>query len=210
MFSHALTTAVGPTEYQRLALAARYYEHHQFKYTHAPWLVQQKVDHATKPPHVKPIHHHASALNHTFHFAASGEQSFLQMQYDSMRYFDKAIMGRWQTITPCFRDEAELSPLRRLGFMKLELIDFTTPTKENMEAIARLAHQFFLSHISCRIEENDQKNEFGLDIVSDKHGIELGSYGVRKGVVGGFEMAWVYATGLAEPRLAVAIEREKA
>lgn len=170
--------------------------------------MQQKVDHATKPPYVKPLHHHVGALNHTFHFAASGEQSFLQMQYDCAKNGLPEMQGRWQTITPCFRDEPEINEFKRIGFMKLELIDWSIPTQNNLEQIIEAARRFFSQHIDCDVVKNDQVSEHGHDIVSRKRGIELGSYGIRENKIGDYRMSWIYATGLAEPRLSVAIERE--
>lgn len=209
MYTPDLISAVGPEQYGRLAHASSIYERAGFRYTHAPWLVQQKVDHATKPSFAKPIHHHSTALNHTFHFAASGEQSFIQMQFDALKNGGPAMTGRWQTITPCFRDETAVNELRRIGFMKLELIDWQTPTLNNLNNIINVAYQYFSRHIECDVIPNDQTSETGHDIVSRKYQVELGSYGMRSNTVGGFPMAWTYATGLAEPRLSVAIAREK-
>lgn len=209
MYSEHLTSAVGPEQYVRLAHATTFYEKFGFKYTDAPWFVQQKVDHATKPPFVKPIHHHVAALNHTFHFAASGEQSFLQMQYESMKNRYEYIKGCWQTITPCFRDEVKITDSKRLGFMKLELIEWDNPNVNKLNEITLAALRFFRQHIACRVIDNDQEDEQGRDIISDKLSIELGSYGIRHNVIGGIPMSWIYATGLAEPRLSWAIEQEK-
>lgn len=209
MYSPYLTSAVGPEQYVRLAHASVFYTSVGFRYIDTPWFVQQKVDHATKPPFVKSIHHHVSALNHTFHFAASGEQSFLQKQYDYAKNGFPPLRGRWQTITPCFRDEAEISELRRLGFMKLELIEWENVNKDNLADIIGKAHEFFSQHIDCYVVNNDQIGEYGKDIVSSKLGIELGSYGVRENKIGDYQMAWIYATGLAEPRLSVAIQKER-
>jgi len=206
-YSEALTTAVGPVQYRRLADAADYYSHQGFRYTDVPWLVQQKVDHATKPPYVKPIHHHVSALNHTFHFAASGEQSFIQMQYEA-RKAGRKIEGRYQTITPCYRDEARIDVFRRIGFMKLELIDWSETTEDNLREIVKRAAGFFREFLDIKIIDNDQTHEFGQDIVSEKYNIELGSYGIRESEVGDFPLKWIYATGLAEPRLTIAMLKE--
>jgi hypothetical protein len=203
-YSDALITAVGPVQYRRLADATDYYKEFGFEYIDAPWLVQQKVDHATKPPFVKPIHHHVSALNHTFHFAASGEQSFIQLQLDAHRNGHK-MEGRYQTITPCYRDEARIDAYRRIGFMKLELIDWSNTTETNLRQIVAASAGFFSRITEVKIIENDLTHEHGLDIVTKEHDIELGSYGIRESEVGGYIFRWVYATGLAEPRLSVAI-----
>jgi hypothetical protein len=207
-YGSQLTTAVGPEQYRRLADAADFYKLHGFRYTDAPWLTQQKVNHVTKPRWARPIHHHVSALNHTFHLVASGEQSFLQMQYEELRQGGR-ITGRWQTITPCYRDERQINELHRIGFMKLELIDWDNPTIENLNEIVRCAYDYFLEEIDCRLLPNDLTHENGIDIVSECKGIELGSYGIRKGNCGGFDLQWIYGTGLAEPRLTSAIEIER-
>lgn len=208
-YSEKLSTAAGPIQYIRLGAATNHYEKFGFRYIDVPWLVQQKVDHATKPKHVKPIHHHVSALNHTFHFAASGEQSFIQMQYDNAKNGLPEMQGRYQTITPCYRDEAKIDDQRRIGFMKLELIDWTTPTIENLDSIIDAAWKYFSKHLAVRVIANEQTYEHGVDIVSDKLGIELGSYGIRHNKIGDYFMSWTYATGLAEPRLSYAIEKER-
>lgn len=207
-YSEALTTAVGPLQYRRLATATDYYKKFGFRYIDVPWLVQQKVDHATKPPYVKPIHHHVSALNHTFHFAASGEQSFIQLQYEACKS-GKKIEGRYQTITPCYRDESRIDAFRRIGFMKLELIEWTNTAVENLVEIVDNAKNFLGEFIDVKVIDNDQTHEFGVDIVSNKHNIELGSYGIRESEVGDFPLKWIYATGLAEPRLTIAMLKER-
>lgn len=209
MYTPHLITAVGPEQYVRLAHASGFYEKYGFRYMHTPWFVQQKVDHATKPPFVKPIHHHVGALNHTFHFAASGEQSFLQTQYDRAKNGHPELQGRWQTITPCFRDELEVTELRRIGFMKLELIDWDNVNETNLATIVGHAHELLSEHVECYAVPNDQVSEHGVDIVSTKLGIELGSYGIRHNKIGDYQMSWIYATGLAEPRLSVVIDKEE-
>jgi hypothetical protein len=206
-YGSQLTSAVGPEQYRRLADAADFYKQYGFRYIDTPWLTQQKVNHVTKPRWARPIHHHVGALNHTFHIVASGEQSFLQLQYEELKQGGK-IIGRWQTITPCYRDEQEINDLHRIGFMKLELIDWDDPTEKNLHSMIDQAFKCFKQYLTCCVVENDLIEEHGFDIVSECGRIELGSYGIRKGNIGGFDLRWIYGTGLAEPRLTLAIKDE--
>lgn len=199
-YANQLTSSVGPAEYLRLAESVKYYERHGFRYIDTPWLVQQKVNYTTKPRWAAPMHHYVKALDHTFHFVASGEQSFLQLQYEAMKSGGK-LQGKYQTITPCYRDEDRIDSLRRIGFMKLELIDFSEITDLNLQYIVSVAMGNLGGYLPVMAMTNDQHTEHGIDIVDVRNHIELGSYGIREATIGGKTFQWIYGTGLAEPRL---------
>jgi hypothetical protein len=214
-FGEQLTTAVGVTQYRRLCDAVDYYTSLGYRYIDTPWLVQQKVCNSTKPRQFRPIHHHIDALNHTFHIVASGEQSFLQLQYERHKFGQPLMTGKYQTITPCYRDEQIIDEQHRIGFMKLELIEWVDGNMSAVDAqqsVLRMADDaliFFKQYVlSAKLAPNELNiTEFGLDAQSPS-GIELGSYGVRRRQIRDFRLHWVYGTGCAEPRLSYAIEKE--
>ena len=64
------------------------------------------------------------------------------------------------------------------------------------------AQQFFSLHVPVDlVKTDDERSDESYDIESN--GIELGSYGIRQHE----NITWVYGTGLAEPRLSIAIKR---
>jgi hypothetical protein len=180
-FGEQLTTAVGVTQYRRLCDAVDYYTKLGYQYIDTPWLVQQKVCNSTKPRQFRPIHHHIDALNHTFHIVASGEQSFLQLQYERYKFGQPLMTGKYQTITPCYRDEQTIDEQHRIGFMKLELIRWDNNLVEtSVNYMALEALELFRKSLpQATIRPNELESEFGLDVLSPT-GIELGSYGLRK------------------------------
>ena len=109
--------------------------------------------------------------------------------------------GRYQAITPCFRDEPVLDEIHKYWFMKVELIDTLNC---DAEALLRDALSFFSRYLPCAIENFEDGSQ---DIVSQPDSIELGSYGVRTRQSVG---SWAYGTGLAEPRMSYCIKQLKA
>jgi hypothetical protein len=208
-FGEQLTSRVGPEEYRRLIAGVDYYSQFGFRYIDVPWLVQQKVCNSTKPRSSRPIHHHVDALNHTFHIVASAEQSFLQMQYERAKFNQEPMTGRWMTITPCYRDETVLDEQHRIGFVKLELIDWNYTNEENLQNILEISYDFFSQYLPVQTIFNDQTTESGRDIQSVSGHIELGSYGIREAEIRNMHARWIYATGCAEPRLSYAIQKAK-
>ena len=112
----------------------------------------------------------------------------------------------YQCVTPCFRDEANPDDLHLQYFIKNELIGVPHPShkkeevpKELLNCVIRNALDFF------RIYEDTDRLELvevpmpnsvvNYDI--NIRGVEVGSYGYRH--IDDF--AWVYGTGVAEPRL---------
>lgn len=186
---------MSPVSWENLLEAKHYYSDQGYKYVEVPWFVPLETSAITCPPDRTPF-----ALGKHGYLVASGEQSFLQMIRD-----EKLPPGKYQCITPCFRDEPKIDELHQYGFMKLELID----TREGCVWSAQLdwmvneALEYFRSNgVMCNLD----RYQDGQDIVGwrkdTKQWIELGSYGIRNHPLVG---TWIYGTGCAEPRLSQVI-----
>ena len=178
--------------YARIGHAQSFYRALGYKNVEVPWTVSHDASRATAPPGANLFPTPVGVL------IASGEQGFIEL----MRQGAMAP-GKWQTTTPCFRDEKEHNELTRFSFMKTELIWY-------MPEDNRLAFETVLNNaISCFYEiseaevfEGVQTAE-GVDIYFN--GVELGSYGVRTMD----KHVWVYGTGLAEPRFSIMMRRQQ-
>jgi aspartyl-tRNA synthetase len=174
--------------YQRLATAQTFYRALGYRNIDTPWLVSPQAIVATLPPNSRAVESNFGC------FVGSGEQGFIQLMLDGT-----LEPGRYQTTTPCARDEQEYTELSRKTFMKLELIHY-------LPEDARAAYEKVLNEaIACFFEisnvdtfEAVPTND-GFDITLN--GIEIGSYGVRQMD----KHVWVYGTGLAEPRFSLAL-----
>jgi hypothetical protein len=86
--------------------------------------------------------------------------------------------------------------------MKVELIN-TIPGEQRtggLDYMVKTALGFFDQYIRTAVKPMDGGS---LDIVADKSGVELGSYGIRTNDKVG---SWIYGTGVAEPRLSTAMQ----
>jgi hypothetical protein len=178
----------GKINWKRLMSAITYYNTCGFKFIDLDWTVDIETSAITKPLYKKDFFIYNKAL------VASGEQSFLQMIIDG-----KLAPGKYCGITPCFRDEIP-DELHSNWFMKVELIDILYPNKgglDNMISCAELFYKDFIKIKTIEIGNN-------LYDIESNSGIELGSYGIRKTIVGDY----VFGTGLAEPRLSIALKNE--
>lgn len=175
-------------DFFKLAKSVEFYSSHGFKEVEASWWVSKEVSDITRPEGAKD--YFLSENNKCL--VASGEQSFLYMATKGM-----LPEGRYQTITPCFRNES-IGKFSRKCFYKNELIETQNPTQGELVKIIDICLEFFKGYIEDVhvIEEKDS-----YDIVT-KEGIELGSYGIRECEF----LKWIYATGCAEPRLSLAIK----
>ena len=189
--------------YRSIANAIDYYENHCFARVETPWLVSKPVSDITKPK---------GALDYTVDsknkvLVASGEQGFLYQ-------YKKGFLpkGRFQTVTPCFRDET-FDATHCKYFMKLELIDTDLPVPASLDEMVLTAKSFFYSRLQklpCNSFNPDLLEVIATSDVSydilypdvDGNKIELGSYGIRKTSY----LSWVYGTGIAEPRLSQLME----
>lgn len=176
-------------DYSLIAEAQSYYAQCGYRPVDAPWIVSPLADYATKPMGKN------SFVTEIGNFVASGEQSFIQMMMDG-----NLRPGRYLCVTPCFRDEKE-DETHFKYFMKLELIDTIDVSDESMWNMMREARFFFEKYVDTRI---DPVNEVQFDLVTKKHNIELGSYGIREFN----DLKWVYGTGLALPRFTIAHEKD--
>lgn len=186
---------MSPDQLERLAKASRYYLKRGFVYEPVPWYISSRADEISKPPEANPLNVLGLGIMDN-RLLASGEQGFIQ------RILDRDIEdGFFQTCTPCFRDEKELDELHQLYFTKLELAGIGCGTPLDF---AQLAWEFFKDYVPCEVVKlgTDRYDIFCGDI-------ELGSYGYRVFYRGDEQnpVKLTYGTGLAEPRLSVAIGR---
>lgn len=170
--------------YQIIQDSINYYELKGFKRIESPWTVTKSISDITKP--LNGTDWTIKEKNKVL--VASGEQSFLYL-------YNKGFLpkGKFQTITPCFRDEP-FDSFHTKYFIKNELI-ITDDLYNDVEL--DLAHDcmtFFNRFLKAKCNLL-QTNINSYDVLYK--GIELGSYGIRKC---GF-LKWAYGTGVAEPRL---------
>lgn len=169
--------------YNLLAHAMSYYEDKGFKRIEVPWTVTPGIDDITKPK--DKIHYQLKHNNKCL--IGSGEQGFLYLYCKD--YLPK---GRYQTTTPCFRDD-QYDGMHAKCFMKNELIITDSVNEDTLKEIIDAAVGFFSQYVDVKVIKTD----IGYDIVSKEGEYELGSYGIRHCEY----IDWVYGTGCAEPRL---------
>ena len=171
-----------PIHWQFLTDTLAHYQSLGYAYIEEPWLVPSAVIEITAP-----------RLNEVFNTAegylvGSAEQGFLHLMQQG-----ELPAGRYCALTPCFREEAPHTNLRRPYFMKVELIDTTGSAdfqfQENHSWISSLGNQ----------PVTQVETASGIDL--EVNHIEIGSYGFRRH--GG--LCWTYGTGLAEPRFSQAL-----
>jgi hypothetical protein len=134
-------------------------------------------------------------------YPASAEQSFLQLIREGTLKptdFSKPgaiYRGRYQAITPCYRDEPVLDELHHKIFLKVELIVVGV---NDAQKLIKSARSFF-NYLGIDTGIKSEKDH--LDLVAG--GVELGSYGTRV-----FEgIPYVYGTGVAEPRTSFVLKK---
>jgi hypothetical protein len=169
-------------DYKLLAESIDYYGGHSFVRIEAPWTVSQQILALTLPPGKIPyqLEHNRKCL------VGSGEQSFLYL-------YNKGFLpkGKFQTVTPCFRDE-EFSLTHTKYFMKNELIITDVVNEGTLLWVVERCQIFFKRILQKRIDV--VKTDTGYDLECD--GVELGSYGIRSFPF----LKYIYGTGVAEPR----------
>jgi tRNA synthetases class II (D, K and N) len=188
-------------DYQKIASARAFYQGAGYQIVPVPWTIAKQAWDITSPKGSA-----AYQVDDKF-LIASGEQSFLDQVIKN-----KLSSGKYQCITPCFRDEKLHTDLTRPYFLKLELIEIGVTDTSKWTDVIESCLSFFKNYLECRLEETALSSTDPLaisptfDIVSSQD-IELGSYGIRQHPLIG---QWIYATGCAEPRLSQAIEMSKA
>lgn len=180
-------------DYSIISASNKFYENLGYKRIESPWTVSESIDNLTKPedrPHLQLKHNNKCLV-------ASGEQSFL---YLILKGF--LPNGKYQTTTPCFRYES-FDDLHTKYFIKTELIQTDNVTEDYLHKTINNAKDFFSLYLD--------KDKILTKIVDDNQidleykGIELGSYGIRECSF----IKWIYATGVAEPRLSTILNQIK-
>ena len=175
--------------YKNLYDAEVFYSDKGFQRIEVPWTVTEYVDDITKPKdrtHYQLVHNKKCLI-------ASGEQGFLYLYLKE--YLPK---GRFQTTTPCFRDEP-YDLYHEKCFMKNELIITDEIGKDTLDFIIDSAMSFFKTKLEPnRLEVVPTMDGFDINYkVGGVTPVELGSYGIRECEF----LRWIYGTGCAEPRL---------
>lgn len=176
-----------PIDWMLIVDATRFYAHGGFQHVEVPWVVPPPVTAATIPPGIEARRTQDGDL------IGSGEQGLLALAVEG-----RLGPGLYQTTTPCFRNDA-VDHLHGKHFMKVELMHLAD--KPDVTRLVDAAMVFFASLIPVQIAH---MNDGGLDIVDERTGMELGSYGVREWQ----GIRWAYGTGVAEPRLSTALGYE--
>jgi hypothetical protein len=169
-------------DYKLIAESTDYYESKGFKRIESPWTVSEQISALTLPSDkiaYKMIHNKKVLVG-------SGEQSFLYL-------YNKGFLpkGRFQTVTPCFRDE-EFSTTHTKYFLKNELIITDDINEETFAWLIDTCQDFFKKIFNDRVTK--MPTEDGYDLLY--RNVEIGSYGVRQFPF----LKYIYGTGLAEPR----------
>lgn len=177
-----------PICWTRLGAALEWYKSLGYVYVDCPWIIPSEYIRPTLP-HGKLPMMVREGLTDRGGLIGSGEQSFYYMQQRELLLSGKKFV----TCTPCFRSEEKYDDrLVRPEFMKVEL--FLLPGSDlDVGEVAHQAHKLFRRWAPGALIINTDE---GLDITYN--GIELGSYGDRRG-------EYIYGTGLAEPRFSWAI-----
>jgi len=184
-------------DYEIISDSIKFYSDKGFTRIESPWTVSKAVSGITKPKD-KDFDFYLPSKNKVL--VASGEQSFLYLYLKG--FLPK---GRFSTITPCFREES-FDFLHTKYFIKNELIITDTVNEKELSKVIEDCLYFF----SLYLPKNKllyEKTEIGWDINYNYKGehIELGSYGIRSCEY----LDWIYATGVAEPRLSRIVKLDK-
>lgn len=177
--------------YLIIANAIEFYKSKGFEYCNVNWSAPVDILRITTPPRCR-----LYLLASNDSLVGSAEQSFLDLIINH-----NLKPGRYVAASPCFRDDAD-DELHSRYFFKIELIDFENPTIESLQEIIQICQKYFNTFLETEVIQTE---EFNWDIVDKKNGIELGSYGLRSHDT----IKWIYATGVAEPRLSKVISLNK-
>lgn len=181
-------------DYDLLARAVLYYNACGYQQIESPWMVDRKTIDLTLPPDATPF-----LLTNGDAMVGSAEQGLINMTLREELTLNKKYMS----ISPCFRDDKN-DDTHSKTFMKLELFCFTPSSNFDFPDGRRMIFDaktyFEMNGIKCEYEETP----LGLDIVTKKNKLELGSYGYR--TIHHYDI--YYGTGLALPRFSLAREQE--
>ena len=181
---------VGAAELRRLAAALGRYGAQGYTPTDVPWMVPREVSRITCPVDVW--------IMSTKHgdLVGSAEQSFLHLER-----MGQLTPGKFVAWTPCFRDEEVIDDLHLKCFVKVELYRTDNVCEAAVLEVIADAEAFMNSCLAPNQKIVREATADGWDLTVG--GIEVGSYGLRH--AGG--MAWIYGTGLAEPRFSTVLAR---
>jgi seryl-tRNA synthetase len=185
-------------DYEKIAAAVHHYETKGYKEIEVPWIISLDSMLITRPKGARLFSTFAGEL------VASGEQSFLEIR-------NQLKPGKYQCVTPCFRDEQIKDRLHHQHFMKNELIWVLEPWKPNdatyyymLEVMIKDAKEFFNKYCNAVVVDAPLSNAFNNQDI-EINGIEVGSYGYRSYE----DFHWIYGTGCAEPRLTMSLNQKK-
>lgn len=180
--------------YQNIQDSIEYFQMNGYKRIETPWTVTDAVSALTKPKDREDW----KISNKNKVLVASAEQGFLYM---ALKGF--LAEGKFQSVSPCFRDEAfDLTHTKY--FIKNELIitEKSYVFDVALEKMVDDAMDFFGRKLVTQKEWEEGKllikkktGDYSYDI--EYKGIELGSYGIRETEI----LTYVYGTACAEPRL---------
>ena len=184
-------------ELELITFTESFYQSKGYSKIQVPWTVEAEVMDITRPQGKKMFDLLGKQL------VASAEQSFLQLIKDQ-----QIAPGKYVATTPCFRDDRE-DELHQHYFLKTELINFDFQNKfveKDLDNMINEALELFAFFLPVQ----KLATSIGFDIVDQKLGIELGSYGIRDHQFSdGRKVHWVYGTGMALPRLTYILGKVK-
>lgn len=197
-------------DYSLIASATDYYVNKGFQRIETPWLVSKDIADLTKPLDSSTYIVQKDVERKQKAFVASGEQSFLYL----INKGHLPSSGRYQTVTPCLRDDM-WDTTHMKNFIKLELIEYITYNEyaniklNTINSVHRMVDQalsFFSTKVNASllsVVNTSTKDSVSFDINLD--GVEIGSYGYRSCMF----CEWIYGTGIAEPRFSRLVNSSK-
>lgn len=172
-------------DYSKINQAIQFYKKKGFTNIEVPWDTPKKYREITF------CGIDFNPIGEDRYLVGSAEQSFIYLLDKN-----KIKRGSYVSCTPCFRGDS-IDKIHQQYFLKVELFDCNDTSERRLLHIIKIANEFFSQYISTNIV---QLSEYSYDIETSD-GIELGSYGIRNWN----NNTWIYATGLAEPRLSKAM-----
>ena len=182
--------------YRNIQDSIEFYGRKGFLRVESPWTVTKAISDITKPrPGPGETIPDFTIKEKNKVLVASGEQSFLYL-------YNKGFIpkGQFQTTTPCFREDS-FDAFHTKYFLKNELIKTDKVDEDSLDYVLGIAHEFFKSKLGDDVKIQTIVPGKEYDISFDN--IELGSYGIRRCDF----LDWIYATGVAEPRLSRVMEK---
>lgn len=173
--------------YEIISESIRFYKAKGYSRVETPWTVPNEIMSITYPLEKDKNPFYLPGKDKSL--VASGEQSFLSQ-------YNKGFLplGKFQTVTPCFRNET-FDETHTKYFIKNELIiTGVEDTEEELQKIIKDAYGFFSRFLLSEKLSVIKNGDFSYDIFY--YDVEIGSYGYRECSF----LKWIYGTGVAEPR----------